>query len=727
MNFSVIKFKNVRFTLYSPISLKIEYSPTGKFIDNELFVTDLNNIQKTDFNYEIKKNQIKITTQNLIIFYKNSKNFLGRNLKIYYKFGEKYKKWYYGKNDKKNSKGPTLDLFKYPEIRGKNLPNGVLSKNGYFVYEDNSFFFWNSKRDWAFYNQVKDYKIIFFIGYGNDYKRALFEYSKIFGKVPMIPNWAFGYWFSRWFPYHQNDFIKIVKKYRAHKIPIDVVVIDTDWRKNVWNGYDWSEKYFPEPDKFIKEMKKLNIHLTLNDHPGYNSSEILPLNDSHLKFFTKERKEWRCNWLNKKDVKLFCEKLLLEKLKQGIDFWWVDGWGADGLPVIEEFLEKNKNKDKMALGTSAYIRLNPQLWLNHFYYKTTEKFSKKRAIILSRFGGIGSHRYPVCFTGDTYSNWKTLKYEVYYTHTAGNLLCNFVSHDLGGFLGEKIPKDLYIRWIQFGALSPIMRTHSSKSDFSREPFIYDNQTVEIFKNFTRLRYKILPYFYKLNFESYMYAKPIVRSLYYEFPDDKNCYKFKYQYLLGDSILVAPVVSKSSKIKIYFPEGEWLNIWTGEIIKGKCFKKFKVPLNIIPVFVRKGSIIPINTENTLFIKSGYPKNLQFEIFPSNKEINFEYYEDDGVSLDYNNNKYNLINISFKNNILTISKSSNFIKTRKINLIFHYPENIKKLKCFINKKPVKVLKTKKLFNELSTPFNSYLLSFNYNGKNSYTIKLILDFQI
>ncbi len=723
-NNSII-FKKVKFTFYSPVSVKIEYSPTGKFINKELFVTEINDTKYIKPEIKRGTNSIIILTENLKIYYKETSDGLSpKNLKIWYKFNNTYKRWCYGQKDHKNLGGSSLDLFKYPKIRGKKLSTGVLSKNGYYVYEDFTYVFWEKDRQWAVQQFIPGYKTLFFIGYGKDYKLGLKEFSKIFGKIPMIPVWAFGFWYSRYYAYHQKEFLDLVDKYRKLNIPIDVMVVDTDWRKNVWRGYDWAEKYFPAPDKFIKQMKKRGIKLTLNDHPGYNSSEILPKDDSHLKKIykflgIKSDKEWRCNWGDKKSVKAFCEILIKPKLKQGIDFWWIDGWGADGIYKNEEFFKKYKDVDKMALGVDGYKTLNPQLWLNFFYYKTTtEVHRKKRPLILSRWGGIGSHRYPVWFSGDTYSTWKTLAYQVYFTYTAGNVLTNYWSHDLGGFLGRKIPKDLFLRWIQFGAFSPIMRTHSDHG--IREPWKFDKETVEIFRKYVRLRYRLVPYFYKLSFESYKFASPLIRAMYYEYPFDKNSYKFKYQYLLGQDILVAPVVKRKNTKKIFFPEGEWLGIEIPENIKGAVIKKFDVPLNIIPAFIKKGSIIPIAQEMK-YIGEKDNKVLQFEIFPDNNETEFEYYEDDGISLDYQKGKYLIIPIKVqkkeKELILIIGKQKGAYKKmprkRKINIIFHFTENIKPRNAFLNKTKIKITKEDRLFGEIKSRFNSYKIIFNYRG--------------
>ena len=721
-NINRILFKNVRFTLYSPVSVKIEYSQDGKFIDEDLFVTDINEVKQVKPEIKETKDAITIITDNLKIYYKHNKKPLSKeNLKIWYKFNDKYKKWEYGDEDNRNLKGSILDLFWYPKKK-REISNGVLSRNGYYVYEDHTSAFWTEKNEWAVQKNVPGLRILFFIGYGSDYKLGLKEFSGIFGKVPMLPSWAFGFWYSRYYAYHQDEFIELVDKYRELGIPIDVMVVDTDWRKHVWNGYDWAEQYFPDPAGFISTMKEKGIKLSLNDHPGYNFSEIVPQDDSTLrniyKFLNiKSGEEWRCNWADRKQVDAFRKFLLSPKVKMGFDFWWVDGWGADGLYKDEQFFTDNKDADKMDLGVDGYKHLNPQLWLNFFYYKTSmEAQNNIRGITLSRWGGIGSHRYPVGFSGDSCSKWKTLAYQVYFTYTGGNVLTNYWSHDLGGFLSAEIPKDLFIRWTQFGAFSPIMRTHSAHG--VREPWKFDAETTDIFKKYVNLRYRLLPYFYRLSFESYMHAMPLIRAMYHEYPADPNSYRFKYQYLLGRDLLVAPVVTKRADKKIYFPEGEWVGLELDRNIKGPASETFSVPLDTIPIFIRKGAIIPVS-QHMSFIGENDNKTLQFEILPSDSPSDFEYYEDDGISLDYQKGEYLTIPVNAaKENeeiIVTIGKRTGAYKNmpsqRTINLILHFVDHLNIKSVSVNNENVKFEKECKFLGELTSLFNSYRIKLDY----------------
>lgn len=735
MKKNTVIFKNARFTFYSDCSFKAEYSTDGKFIDKDLFVTEINNITPGAPAASINGDTINIKTKKLLLKYICKNNgFDGKNLQVFYKIKNKTGKWYYGKKDTKNLGGSMLHLFMFPKCtKPGHLLDGVLSRNGYYVYYDNTYTFRDKNCDWAELEYKKGYSIFFFIGYGDDFRTGLNEFSKIFGKCPLVPMWALGYWYSRWHPYTQDEFVGIVKKYRSAGIPIDVMVVDTDWRKEGWKGYEFSEKYFYDFQKFTGEMKNMGIKLTLNDHPGYNSSEILPESDENHKRISEHlnRKitgDWRCNWAVKSDVEAFSEVLIKPKIRMGVDFWWVDGWGADGLVRNEEFFKKHIGADKMSLGTKGYERIDPQLWLNHFYYKSTKEVSKKRGLILSRWGGIGAHRYPVEFSGDTYSTWRTLAYEVFFTYTGGNMLANYWSHDIGGFLGAAISKELFIRWFQFGAFSPVMRTHSTKGGCLREPWDFDDETVKIFRKYVRIRYRLIPYFYTHAFCSYEKAVPWLRAMYHNYPDDKESYRFKYQYMLGDDILIAPVVEKkssSSGKKVFFPGGNWIDVENGVAYKGKTVKKIDTVLENIPFFVREGAVIPVAQDEQYV---GEKKNnvLRFEIFLAdiNNSCNFfEYYEDDGLTDDYQKKKYIKIKISVKKERGAITVQAgrmegsykNLTKQRRLEIILHSAKDIK-----ITGANATASRENKIFGEIDSKFNSVRIAVDYNGALGAKIK-------
>lgn len=719
-----VLFGNARFTFLSDRTFKAEYSPDGKFPERELFVTQINSVLPVRPEKNTRGSLLRIRTPHLTVEYDASvPGFCKNSFRVLYDLNGKTKKWKFGRKDRRNLGGSMLHLFKYPRFtRHRDLSGGALSRNGYFAFLDHTHTFWDREKKWPCFDRTEGRQILFFSAYGMDYSRGLEEFARIFGRAPLPPLWAFGFWYSRWHPYTQEEYLRIAERYKEAGIPLDVMVVDTDWRKNVWNGYDWSEKYFPDPDRFIRGMKKRRIRTGLNDHPGYNSSEPLLSSDSHftkiqqrLKSAIKDR--WACHWGKREEVEAFLDILIKPKLKQGIDFWWIDGWGADGIYRNEEFFRKNRKADRMALGSSGYETLNPQMWLNFFYYRAMREAARQRPFVLTRWGGLGSHRYPAWFSGDTYSTWKTLAYQVFFTATAGNALTHYWSHDLGGFLGRKIPRDLFIRWIQFGAFSAIMRTHSDHG--IREPWNFDQETLEIFRKYTRIRYRLLPFLYSSALLSWLKARPLIRAMYHNYPAERESYAFRHQYMIGDFLLVAPVIKKRGRKRIFFPEGEWIGPENMHVTTGKSVRTMDVPLSRIPFFIKKGAIIPAASEVR---QAGAAKNhtLRFEIFPD-RESEYVYYEDDGLTEDYLKGRFIQIPVRVSSGTdritVRIGKQKGNYKglpeKRRLEIALHSLKNINVRKARIGSRPCPFRRISGIFGEIPSVLSSYEAQAVYAG--------------
>ncbi|MEN6356112.1 MAG: TIM-barrel domain-containing protein [Armatimonadota bacterium] len=325
------------------------------------------------------------------------------------------------------------------------------------------------------------------------------------------------------------------------------------------------------------------------------------------------------NLARKQDAKLWMD-YHNSIMDDGVDFWWIDGDYArmDGL--------------------------NSQMWTNKVYYDAQQQHTGKRTLIFSRYGGPGSHRYPAFFTGDAYSNWKTLTSEIPFTIKAGNTLAPYVTHDISGFF-DKLTDDfeLYARWVEFGALSPMLRLHSAHENpvegNVRLPWVYGKQGTDLCRKFFKLRYSLIPYYYTLGRQAYETGMPIVRGLYLEYPDIEQAYRFD-EYLLGESILVAPITSPGTNgtatRDIYLPPGGWVDYFSGKVYNGNQTISYECPLDGMPIFVKQGSIIPKQPD--MDYTSQKPVDpLILDVYPG-RSTSFTLYEDDGSSLDYKNGKF-----------------------------------------------------------------------------------------
>ena len=317
---------------------------------------------------------------------------------------------------------------------------------------------------------------------------------------------------------------------------------------------------------------------------------------------------------NQQQAAVFMDALHKPLMQQGVDSWWVDGGsGAVDMPG-----------------------LNKQLWTNKVFYDYTEQESGKRGFILSRYGDWGSERYPAFFTGDTYSEWPVLSYEVAYTARGGNVLVPYISHDIGGFHGGRIDFDLYARWVEFGAFSPILRLHSAhenpREGNLRMPWTYGDRGMALVRKYFTLRTELIPYIYTYAWLAHTESMPILRPLYLEYPKLEEAYRHPHEYFFGSQMLVAPVLDASGNRSVYLPPGEWIDYFSGRRYHGGRSFTAHYAVDQIPVFVRAGSIIPSQPADMAWSDARPPDQLVLDVYGSGVG-RFDLYEDDGTSMAY----------------------------------------------------------------------------------------------
>ncbi|HEY1889999.1 MAG TPA: TIM-barrel domain-containing protein [Steroidobacteraceae bacterium] len=332
------------------------------------------------------------------------------------------------------------------------------------------------------------------------------------------------------------------------------------------------------------------------------------------------------NLADRKQARVSMQDLHAPLIHQGMDFWWVDGGG----------------------GAAQMPGLDPQLWTNEVFYDATRQQTGKRAFILSRYGGWGSERYPGFFTGDAYSEWRVLAYEVAYTARGGNVLVPYISNDIGGFHGAKIPFDLYARWIEFGTFSPILRMHSAHENplegNTRMPWVYGPKGVALMRKYFTLRERLIPYLYSYSWQAHQRSLPILRPLYLEWPDLDQAYRHFHEYGFGAQMLVAPVLAADGKRTIYLPPGSWIDFFTGKRYRGDSTLTARYAVDATPVFVREGAIIPQQEAPRPHARAGLD-DLTLDVYGEGNG-RFDLYEDDGVSLDYEHGGHALTPMTYR---------------------------------------------------------------------------------
>jgi len=636
---AIVTNGDARFTVLTSRLLRLEWAAGGRFEDNASLVFLNRRLPVPRFVVEHENDWMIIRTDSLMLRYKEqSGRFTEQNLSITRGHGiyATPTVWHPGLKDSTNLRGTirTLDGVK----GATELETGLLSRTGWTVVDDSERpLFDNGEWPWVMPRAQGECQDLYFFGYGQDYRGLLADFVKLAGRIPMPPRFAFGTWWSRYWAYTDEEFKDLVREFRLHNVPLDVLVVDMDWHltfdmrwdKKVtdqagqrlgWTGYTWDRNYFPDPDGFLKWCEGQGLRTTLNLHPasGIQPHEqqypamakamgIDPATRTYVPFDIVDRK-FADNYLH----------YVIHPLEdQGIDFWWLD-W--------------------QQWGTTTIAGVTPTWWLNYVFFTDMERRGKKRPLLFHRWGGLGNHRYQIGFSGDALSVWESLAFQPYFTATAANVGFGYWSHDIGGHMPGVVSPELYTRWIQFGVFSPMLRTHTTKNpDAERRIWAYPDAYFTVMRDAFRLRYALIPYLYTQARRTYDTGISLCHPLYYDYPQSEEAYTYTGQYAFGDEMIVAPVVTPVdtvdhlAKQNIWIPPGEWIEWQTGAQLKGPQEYSRSYTIEEVPVFVRAGAIIPMQPE--MMHTGEKPVDpLILTVFPG-KEGMMRVYEDQGNSVAY----------------------------------------------------------------------------------------------
>lgn len=638
----VYKDANVRFTLIDEGTLRLEYAPDGKFIDNKSFMAVIRDYP--DVLYTIKDNakQVTISTSKLKLVYKKGTSPLSaENLTISStKAISTPFVWKPGMQQKGNLKGTyrTLDGYDGSEYQYSNpkhempIEDGILATDGWSLIDDSKSLLFDGAKDWEWVTERKSAdgsQDWYFMAYGHDYKGALLSYTKFAGKVPLPPRYTFGYWWSRYWTYSDKDLHDLIDNFHRLSLPLDVLVIDMDWHPNTpetgggWTGWDWNENIFPDYRKLLAYLDEQGVKTTMNLHPA---DGVRPYEKKYNEFMQRFGKndgktyEWRGS--DKKYVKALFDTYLHQYVDEGVDFWWLD-W-------------QQWEKDK------TIKNLDNVFWCNYIWFSDMELNGTKRPLLYHRWGGLGNHRYQIGFSGDSYATWESLSFLPYFNSTASNVLYGYWSHDIGGHqvrrYGMGVDPELYTRAMQMGQYLPILRSHSAKDpSLNKEPWAFDQATQQRLDNVINGRYTLIPYIYTMARKTYETGISLCRPLYYDNPEAKEAYEYKEEYMFGDNMLITPVTKEINKengyatVNLWLPEGQWLEYETGEMLQGGKTYERLFTMDEYPVYVKAGSILPYYGK--LKNLSGTEQAVTIRVFPGADKGEFLLYEDNGEDKNY----------------------------------------------------------------------------------------------
>lgn len=661
VNRNLVTFKNVRISIISERLIRFEFSPDKEFVDEQSLMVVNRNYKDCKFSVDYRDDYIYIITDYLTIEC-NGKKFSDFGLSVLLKHSIQTSQslWRYG--DKVENLGGTARTL--DECDGEcELADGIFSKLGYAIIDDST----SMLLDKDFVKpRKKGNQDFYFFAYGLDFLQGLKDYYYITGKAPMIPRFALGNWWSRYYKYTSKTYLELMDKFCEYNVPVSVSVLDMDWHLvdidpklgTGWTGYTWNKDYFPNPKAFLDELHNRGLKVTLNDHPA---DGIRAYEDNYEKLAREMNIDPKTSqtilfdsssidFLNK-----FQENILDPLDNDGVDFWWID-WQQ---------------------GTTSKVEgLDPLVALNLTRYNSNKK-NGSRALIFSRYAGPGSHRYPLGFSGDTVISWDSLAFQPKFTSCASNIGYGWWSHDIGGHMEGYRDNELEVRWYQYGVFSPINRLHSSNSLFtSKEPWKYERESSSIMCEFLRLRHKLIPYLYTMNYHSYKDDIPLIRPMYYYNASDMRSFSVENQYYFGSSMIVSPIVSKRnpklllSKVKVYLPKGNYYDFFNNRLYRGDRVINMYRTLDELPILIKQGEIIPLTNESRA---DKNPKELDLKIYMGDNG-QFNLYEDDNISDSYKDSIF--VKTLFENNWdkgeFVINKSvgdlSLIPNKRNYNLIF-----------------------------------------------------------
>lgn len=634
---AIVTVGNARFTVLTPRLIRMEWSPDGVFEDRASFAFVNRKLPVPPFERSADGRRTRIKTDAIELSYVNSgEPFNPTNLSVVLESRPNAALlWVPGACGPENLGGTTRTL---DGVSGAcRLDDGILTRAGYTLIDDSDRLLFD-ENGWAAPRRHQlplakpdrepDAPLAkaidwYFFKYGTDYRAALHDFTAVAGRIPLPPRYVFGAWWSRYWAYSDAELRELVTDFDRHDVPLDVLVVDMDWHLDGWTGYTWNPKYFPDPDGFLAWCTERGLRVTLNLHPadgvGRHERQFAEFcNALGLDPAATERVPFDC--ADPRYMDAYFRLLHHPEERRGVDFWWID-W--------------QQGRQSKLPG------LDPLFWLNHLHWRDMAARADetgRRPLIFSRWGGLGNHRYQIGFSGDTFCDWRSLAFQPHFTSTAGNVGYAFWSHDIGGHQPGRVDPELYARWIQWGALSPCLRTHTTKNpEAERRIWQFPPDVFEAARRAFHLRYALLPYIYTMARKTYDEALPLCRPLYYHWPEEEEAYQRPGQYLFGDDLLAAPVttvadpLSGCASVEVWIPPGEWVNWFTGRTYRGPASAWLLVPLDEIPLFARAGAVIP--AQPPMRRSDEKPLDLLvLHVWPGERG-QADVYEDDGIGPHY----------------------------------------------------------------------------------------------
>ena len=638
-----------RFTVLTPQLIRMEFSRDGVFEDRASQSVFYRDFPLCTYTVQRASGVLTLETGQLTLQYREEEPFSADSLQLTLKT-EPGSRWCFGQPfETLGGTAKTLD-----EFDGRcPLGDGVCSRNGFSVIDDTNTL--ALEEDGWIGVRAEGNTDHYFFGYGLDYRGAVKALYQLTGAPPLLPAYALGNWWSRYYVYTQQEYLELMDRFRREDIPFSVSVIDMDWHitklpegqqeekleadswyQGGWTGYSWNKELFPDHKDFLRQLHARNLKTALNLHPAMGTRCHEDMYEEMAKAngidpATKQRVP--LDLLSRKHMETYFDILHHPYERDGVDFWWMDWQQGTNYWWIHAPNAPGTYQDPRE-------RMDPLWMLNHLHIMDISRRGK-RPMFFSRYSGPGSHRYPVGFSGDVVISWDSLRFQPEFTATASNVGYSWWSHDIGGHMWGIHDDALYIRWLQFGVFSPINRLHSTLGRFIyKEPWKYPREIAGIAGTWLRLRHKLLPYLYTMNERNHRELLPLVQPMYYSHPRCHEAYCVPNQFWFGSDLMVSPITqpndpaARLGETEVWLPDGDWFDWFSGLHYQGLGGRRMKVfrTLEQMPVFARAGAITPLACREKGDNRLVNPEKLEVLVFPG-ADGSFVLYEDAGEGEEY----------------------------------------------------------------------------------------------
>ena len=542
---------------------------------------------------------------------------------------------------------------------------GFKQGQAYGIYFDNSYksYFDLGKGGKDYYSfSAEGGKLDYYFINGPSLKEVVSAYTDITGQMPLPPKWALGYHQSRYSYNPEEEVKELVQKFRTKDIPCDVIHLDIHYM-NQYRVFTWNENEFPNPKEMLTELAESGFKVVniidpgVKKDPDYEIYQQGVKNDYFCKYLDGKQfigSVWpgECAFpdFSQAEVRKWwgdCHQPLLEQGVKGI-------WNDMNEPAIfRDYLKDPTmdlaivhNNDGDFASHKKFHNLYGLLEGQATYQGLKRNLDNERPFVLTRAGFAGIQRYAAVWTGDNRSFWEHLHLTMPMLMNMGLSGISFAGSDVGGFAYDS-NGELLTRWTQLGTFMPFFRNHSAINTLYQEPWQFGAEYEAVIRKYIKLRYRFLNHLYNLFYQCTKTGLPVMRPLVMEFPEDEQTYNLSDQFMVGDSILVAPVYRPDSRKRlVYLPEGEWYDFWTQKKYQGGQSIIADAPLAKLPIFVKAGSIIALtNAMNYVGEQEIEALELNFYLTKQIENGSYTIYEDDGSSFDYQSGEYNLCEITY----------------------------------------------------------------------------------